>query len=266
MTGSEFFLELQNAYDKAYSTYLDSDNANRLIKRSLYRLVDKLYSGNDTRKEDDELFSLQVKNETVSVTGGILPIDDLTYPYLHLLRMACVYKETVTFTYSKGIFYSTHNLRKGDTVEITGATDPAHNTTYTLTKAGKGKFYMDLTYVDGSMTINRTFEATPLRSYRKKSSYHTSEITSPKYEQSFDDNFLKPKSFTLEPIPTEAIVDYVMEPDVEIDVDDVVTDLNQYYTTKFLYRLIDECVKTFAEQTKDVAGVQMAAQVIIDNP
>ena len=62
MTGQDFFNQLQQKYDKAYSQYLDNAKANRLIKEAIYRLVDKLYSNLDTQKEYDELIEL-IQNE-----------------------------------------------------------------------------------------------------------------------------------------------------------------------------------------------------------
>jgi hypothetical protein len=267
MVGSEFFLELQQAYDKAYTGYLDATKANRLIKRSLYRMVSKVYSGADTQKEFDELFSFIVKDETHSVTTDRLGVDRLTYEYMHLLRMAFVYTETIpTFTYSNGIYTCAHQLRTGDTLTLTGATITANNKDYVVTKVRPGKFYIDLTYVDGTLKLKRTFEASPKRSDLKKNPLHKATMYSPKYDSTHDDNFAKPNAFILDPQPNTVIVDYVMKPDIEIDVENTVVDLLGFYTEKFLYRLIDECVVTFSEESRDYNHRQVGTQTIIDNP
>lgn len=266
MTGAEFYLQLQNAYDKAYSAYLDAANANRLIRRSIIRMVDKIYSTNDTQKEGDELASLIVKNETHLTPAGRITADTFTYPYLHLLRMGARYKESITFTYANGVFSSSSNLRKGDVLTLSGATNPASNKDYTVTKVRPGKFYLDLTYVDGVLNLYRTFEATSKTSDRKISYTSTAEIYNPRYEQTYFAGSLIPNAFTVEPVPYSVTIDYVMLPDQDIDVENDVSDLLDYYTEKFLYRLIDECVKTFAVQTHDYQTAQALANEIMENP
>lgn len=270
-TGAEFYAILQNRYDQAYSAYLDETNANRLIKQSLINLVDKLYSNNDTQKEDDELFSMLVKNETINVTGGVLPVDNLTFPYMHTLRMAFVYKETLanfshTDAATDSYYSTTTNVRVGDVIEISGATDPNHNTTYTITKVRGLRFWMPFEYVDGTAKLKRVIEAKKLRSQDKKSTFSVGTQDFPRYQQTFDDNYLKPNAFVLTPAPTQVEIDYMIIPDQDIDVTDNISDLENYYSLKFLYRLIDECVFNFATQTRDIAGRQLSTQDIINNP
>ena len=212
------------------------------------------------------MFSLQVKNEEALVVSGVVPTDNLSHTYLHLLSMAFKFREAIDFTYSKGVYSSDYNFRKGDVVTISGATNPAHNGDYTITKARNKKFYIDLTYVDGDMHLYRTFQATQMRSDRKKSSFHVGTTESPRYEMIYDDNNIVPTAFKTYPQPYKVVIDYVMGPDIDIDVTNQATDLTTYFSQKFLYRLIDECVATFAEQTKDVTTLQIANKAIIDNP
>ncbi len=267
MVGTEFFAILQQAYDKAYSGYLDETKANRLIRRTLFDLVDKIYSSADTQKEFDELYSMIVKNEVHLASAGIFPVDSFTNPYHHLLRAACIYRDAITFTFASGVYTSTgHTLRKGDVITLSGATDTTKNGNYTVTKVRPNKFYIDHTYVDGSLHLYSTAEASPKLSDRKRSSLHAANRYSPKYEQTFNDNFTVPNAIVFDPAPYQISIDYVMQPDFNIDVANSVTDLLSYYTEKFLYRLIRECVLTFAEETRDPQNRQMMAQGIIDNP
>ena len=266
MLGSEFFLELQQAYDKAYSGYLDSAKANRLIRRSLIRMVEKIYRDSDTQKESDELFSMVVLDETHSVSTDRFAADNLNFKYMHLLRMAFTFSDSIpSFTYGNGYYTCTgHNLREGDVLTLSGAT--TGNGVYTISKVRKDKFWLPLVYVDGTLTLTRTFEASPKRSDRKKSKLHAANKFSPRYSQTHDDNYAVPNAWILDPAPSSVIVDYVMFPDLEIDVDNAVVDLSNYYSDKFLYRLIDECVLTFSEEVRDYQGRQVANQAIIDNP
>ena len=99
MTGAEFYTILQQKIDKAYSAYIDTTKADRLIRETIYRLVEKLYSGLITQKETDELWSMIAKEQAV-VTAGALAISSLTN-YSHLFSMKFVYKDQITgFTYT----------------------------------------------------------------------------------------------------------------------------------------------------------------------
>ncbi len=267
MVGTEFYELFQQAADKDYSAYLDSTRANRLIQRSLIRMVEKIYSSDDSQKESDELYSMIVKNEEHLVTGGVFATDNFDFPYMHLLRLACIYRDQITFSFASGVFTSAgHTLRKGDVLTLSGATDTNQNGNYTVTKVRPGKFYIPLTYEDGSLHLIRTFEATYKRSDRKFSSLHSATVFSPKYEQSFNDTFTVPNALILDPAPYKIKFDYVMKPDLTIDVENDATDLLLYYNEKFIYRLIDECVLTFAEETRDPQNRQIMAQTIVDNP
>ncbi len=267
MTGVELKLILDQAIDKAYSGYLDDTKADRLIRRALFRMVDKIYSGADTQKELDELYSFIVKNEQHAVSTNRFAVDNTTHPYMHLLRAAFIFETPLTFTFASGVFTSTgHNLRVGDTVVLAGATDVDSNGSYTVTRVKPNKFYIPLTYVDGTLTFRVLREATPKWSDRKHSPLHRATEYSPKYEQVFSDNFSVPNALLLDPQPQKVEIDYMMLPDQPIESDNNAVDLLNYYTEKFLYRLIDECVLAFAEETRDPQTRQVAAQTIVDNP
>jgi hypothetical protein len=70
----------------------------------------------------------------------------------------------------------------------------------------------------------------------------------------------------LTPAPITAVVDYIRIPPVDINVADTTIVLTDYYPTKFLYYVMDECVKVFAAQSKDPLTRQFASQDIIENP
>jgi len=228
-------------------------------------MIERIYSGADTQKEDDELFSLVVKDDTLQLSSGRLLVDDFTYPYGHMLRMAFVYKTQISFTYSNGVYTSAaHTLRAGDILKLEGAT--TGNGDYTISKVRQGKFYLPLVYVDGTLSLVRTVEASPLKSDWKKSTLSTPDIYSPKYEQTYDDGAFITKAFLLKPVPSYVIADYVTTLPYTINVTDSTTDIENYYSKKLIYRWIDECVITFTENVRDYQGRQMAVQTVIDNP
>lgn len=267
MTGAEFYTYFNEKIDKAYSDYIDETKATRLFKEVLYRLVTKIYSNADTQKELDELGTMLVKNESVSVTGSVLPVDNLTFEYMHLMRMAFVYAEAQSFTYSNGDYLSsTHTLRKGDVLTLSGASNTATNGDYTVTYVSDSKFRIPLVYVDGTLSLTRTVEATPISSDRKKSSFHTPDKFNPGYELQYDDNFIDARSFVLSPVPSSVLIDYVCKPQIEIDATNTSAELLDYFPEKFIYRLLDEAFLAFAERTADANGAQMASRAIIDNP
>lgn len=268
MTGQDYKSILENKYDKAYSSYFSDTQLNRMIKEALYRTVDKIYSVNDSRKEADELYSFIIKNEEVEITAADrVNVDELSETYYHLLRMAFTFRTPITFTYAAGVYTSVgHNLRKGDIVTVTGATDAAHNKDYTVTKVFGDKFYFDLAYVDGDISLVQTSEASPKSSDNKKSIFHAGTVNSPKYEATYDVGYFTPKSFILDPTPYSILVDYVLAPPVTIDVADTSTDLEKTYSYKFLMRVADEVVMVVGESTRDTTEMQIAARSVIDNP
>jgi len=259
MTGQEFYLQLQQKYDKAYSQYLDNTKANRLIKEAMSRLVEKLYMTLDDQKGYDELIEF-VKNENqISVTAGKIAIPS---DYLHLFRLEFIYADTITFTGGANGEYisAAHTLRIGDVLNT--AIDGTGNS-YTITNVKKGKFYLSTASVASPLYLRRSFEASPAFSDRKKGSLSNATKESPKYQMNTTGTN---REIICSPSPYSAVIDYMVKPPHTIDVANTVTDLLDFYTDKFLYRLMDECVYEVASETRDFANKQSVQQTIIDNP
>lgn len=252
MTGVEFYTILQQKIDKAYSAYIDTTKADRLIRETIYRLVEKLYSGLVTQKETDELWSLIVKEATV-VTASALAVSSLT-GYAHLFMMKFIYEDAITgFTFSNGVFTkANHNLRKGDVIKYSG-------TLYTITKVTKDTFIASVPYTTGTISQYREFYASPRFSDRKKDIFHTPVKESPKYELTGT----PARQFNLTPQPSSVVVDYMKTPS---DISSTSAVQITSYTDKFLYRLLDECVMNYAEQVRDFELKQNVAQTIAINP
>ena len=106
-----------------------------------------------------------------------------------------------------------------------------------------------------------------MQSDRKGSPFHKADMITPRFEAQ-SDGTSTPESFKISPSANLATVniDYVRTPPLDIDVANSTTTLEDYYSSKFLYRLMDECVLNFGTQTKDQLTRQMAQQDIIENP
>lgn len=265
MTGQEFYNYLRQKIDKAYSASIDTAKANRLIQESLFRLCDKVYSGTLKQKELDEIWSMVVKEENIPTATSFLDTADFASTYKHLLAIRYVIETELTgFTYSNSRYnLPAHNLRRNDVLSVSGATNPAHNTDYTVTTVGRGYFNIPLVYVDGTITLKQQFWATPYTSDFKKGRSHAPTVEYPKYELV---NSSSTRGYNLYPQPTSVYVDYITEPPVPIDATDDTIDLLATYPQRFLYRIADECVVNFADQVRDPEQRQQARQTIIDNP
>jgi hypothetical protein len=261
MTGAEFYLQLQQKYDKAYSQYLDTTKANRLIKEALYRLIDKLVSLMDTQKEYDEMSEMLKYDISLAVGGGVAnqPND-----YYHLMRMAFVFVDPITFTSisTTNVVSSDPFVRVGDIIST--AADGS-GTLRTVTKTTSTGFTVDSTFLPGvtNLYIVRNFEGSPSTSDKKKPSLSKPVKESPRYWTGVSGT---DKVFFLQPVPAKVIVDYITQPPLTIDVVNNSTVLTTVYTQKFLYRLMDECVYSVATETRDYQNKQSATQTIIDNP
>jgi hypothetical protein len=252
MTGAEFYTILQQKIDKAYSAYIDTTKADRLIRETIYRLVEKLYSGLITQKETDELWSMIAKDQVV-VTAGALAISSLTN-YSHLFSMKFVFKDQITgFTYSNGVFTKAgHTIRKGDTIEYLSVQ-------YIVSRVTANTFTVAVPYTTGIIYLYRVFDASNRFSDRKKDIFHAPTKESPRFELTGT----PARQFNLSPQPTSVIVDYMKTPtDIVSTSGTTIT----VYTEKFLYRLLDECVMNYAEQVRDFELKQNVAQTIAINP
>ena len=263
MTGAQFWSYLQQKIDKAYSAYLDNAKANALIKETMQRLVDKYWRRQSLEVDADEMIPFLVKAQNVIPVAGVVKINTLLPNYMHLMYMVTNYEVPFVVTAVSGNVYTSanHTLRKGDTVKFS-------STPYTVTKV-KGDTFTLSTGGLATGTYYRVVskEAKQLQSDRKGSPFHKADMVTPRFEPQTDGTST-PKSFKISPSANLASidVDYIRTAPLVIDVANTITTLEDYYSSKFLYRLMDECVLNFGTQTKDMPTRQMAQQDIIENP
>lgn len=263
MTGAVFWSYLQQKFDKAYSTYLDSTKANRLIAESMQRLVDKLWRKQSAEVDADEMVPFVIVGASVTPVSGAVDISTLLANYMHMMYMVAEYRIPLTVTAVSGtkLTAANHTLRKGSVVRI-------GSTNYPVTWVKGDQF--DLATTGLSTGTVHQVVVRPVAQYqsdRKGSPFHQASTQNP-YFQFQNDGTGTPKSFVIYPTAnlSTVSVDYIRTPPHTIDVANTTTSLLDFYSQKFLYRLMDECVLNFGAQTRDPMVRQMAAQDIIDNP
>lgn len=274
MTGADFYTLLQQKIDKAYSAYIDTGKANRIIEETIYRLCERTYRDLDAQKEYDELWSLLIKDEVKTVSNPYFDLSGLDRTYMHLFRVACTFDTllgalsrvtTGAGPYTTVFTSSGHTVRIGDTIKViavTGTVTATTKTTFTISSS---------TAVDpgAAVYLTRTFEATPRFSDRKKDVYHSATIYQPKYQiQNRIVGSANNKALYLFPQPVSITIDYFAQPTSATGHIFLATGATQItaYTEKFLYRLADECVMTYAAQVRDTEIRQNAAADIQINP
>lgn len=263
MTGAQFWSYLQQKIDKAYSAYLDNAKANALIKETMQRLVDKYWRRESLEIDADEMMPFLVKSQNVVPVAGIVKTSTLLPNYMHIMHLVAIYEVPFTVTSISGttITAPNHTLRKGDTVK-------QNTTSYVVLKVKGDTFDVGVSGIattDWKRVVVRN--AKQMQSDRKGSPFHKASMNTVRFEPQ-SDGTSTPKSFKISPSANLASVDidYVRTPPLTIDVANTSTVLEDYYSSKFLYRLMDECVLNFGTQTKDQLTRQMAQQDIIENP
>lgn len=274
MTGAQFYTLLQQKIDKAYSAYIDTAKADRIIEDTIYRLCERIYRDLDSQKDYDELWSLLIKDEVKTVSAPYFDLSGLDRTYMHLFRVACTFNTlmgslarvtTGSGPYTTVFSAGGHSARVGDQIKVLSVTG-------TVTKTTKLNFTVESSStIDASAPVYlvRTFEATPYFSDRKRDVYHTPTIYNPKYQlQNRVVGSANNKSLYLFPQADGIIIDYFAQPTLATGHIFLSTGATQItaYTEKFLYRLADECVMTYAGQVRDVELRQSSAQDIALNP
>ena len=228
-------------------------------------------------------FSFTVPPTTGALISGSVTTKNTVADYQHNLQSKAAYHiETLV-----GISGITDNqpikitlnkmsrLRQGDRVKvILGQTQNAANGTFYLKSNGKNAFSL---FVDQDLTIpaigNIPYVASPSDRVVIEVVNTTIPIVSDIRGQSIDP---PTKDYPRFEIANNAIkyypqgvqsvlLDYIKISPVQIDQNDNVIDLEQYYTQRFLLRAADKGALLFAQEIKDVQMNQMSAQRIIQN-
>lgn len=211
----------------------------------------------------DEMAPFMVKGQTVTPVAGVVKISTLLPNYMHVMYMTAEYRIPFTVTSVTGTKLTAvnHKLRKGDIVR-TGSTN------YSVKWVKGDQFDLGVSGLSaGSYSRVVIRPLSQYQSDRKGSPFHKASETNPYFEFQ-NDGSSTPRSFLVAPALNlnSLSVDYIRTAPHVIDVANTTTSLLDFYSRKFLYRLMDECVLNFGAQTRDPMVRQMAAQDIIDNP
>ena len=181
-----------------------------------------------------------------------------------MMRVLGNYEFPITVTASgTTLTASNHILRKNSQVRFS-------STVYTVTYINGDTFQAvdslgNYASTSGTYYMLSSREMKQMSSTRKAGSFHKANYVTPRYEF-FNNGTSQNRSLKLTPAPVTISIDYIRIPPVDIDVSNSVIELSDYYSNKFLYYLLDECVRDFGAQTKDMLTRQIATQDIIDNP
>jgi len=225
---------------------------------------------------------------TYDLSKGRVTYDKMLDDYLHLLAMKCrmytngagddVYRMYVG-TPGTIEFFTPVSLRNGERILVTelGAnmSSPAVGTEAYVKRVSEFKYelYSDEHLTTGvqvqgvysSGTVVKEIEYEYGKYYpsdRRISDLGLPTIEKPKYNQS--ENFFK--IFPSEHKCDKVTVDYVSKPAIDITVTDTVLDLENFYSKTLLYRLTDEAVKMFYQETRDPNQYMVADKEMVDNP
>jgi hypothetical protein len=227
-------------------------------------------------------------NTTYDQSTGEVIYDKMLPDYLHLLAMKCrMYTNAVgddvyrMYVGSPGVieFFRPVSLRNGDRILFSemasSITAPLVSSEAYLKRISefKYKLYSDEhlitpiaiagTYTSGTAVKEIEYEyGKYYPSDRRISDLGLPTIEKPKYNQS--ENFFK--IFPSEHKCDKVTVDYVSKPAIDITVTDTVLDLENFYSKTLLYRLTDEAVKMFYQETRDPNQYTIADREMVDNP
>ena len=225
---------------------------------------------------------------TVTANTGSASYSKMLPDYLHLLAMKCrmytnaagddVYRMYVGTT---GVieFFRPVSLRNGDRILFSemasSITAPLVSSEAYLKRISEFKYelYSDEhlitpiaiagTYTSGTAVKEIEYEyGKYYPSDRRISNLGLPTISEPKYNQS--ENFFK--VFPSEHKCDKVKVDYVSLPAINISVIDTLLDLENFYSKTLLYRLTDEAVKMFYQETRDPNQYMVADKEMVDNP
>ena len=106
-TGASLYEYIEDGIDSEWAGYLNPSSANMLIRESVIRVVEKIYSTNKTQKTSDELSPLTMMDATINIRGNRF--------YTNPLRVsgATFIATTVTLTTALP-----HQLLVGDTFTV----------------------------------------------------------------------------------------------------------------------------------------------------
>ncbi len=232
-------------------------------------------------------FRITVASATGAYTAntGIVVTPATISDYWHLLAIKCVFNSplygiTVTDATNRNPIILELNkrsvIRSGSKIVVSGITGntAANGTFYARVRNDyQLALYSDVNlqvpvigngaYISGGTVslINENY-ATALTSKMKIGTLNKPTAQEPYFE--IANNLIKIHPLT-QPCAS-ATIDYIRVPQVVVDVANAVTDLTLYYPEKFLFALVTEAAKLFANETRDLELLQTSTNDQNTNP
>ena len=137
-TGAQLYERIQGSIDQEYSGYLDPDTANFMLRESIVRVSENIYSKNKTQKTSDELSPLTVLDRAITVRGNSF--------YTSAIRVANATFIGVTVTLTTD---TPHQLTVGESFTLADVQGLNINGTYTVVSIPSTT---QLTFIEAAVT------------------------------------------------------------------------------------------------------------------
>lgn len=215
---------------------------------------------------------------------GNITYTNMYSDFLHMFSIKCrMYKRTDGYAIYKFRpnsldFYRPQDIRSGDLMLIENATGiiglPASGEVY-----AKGimrlrlKLYSDQ-YLTSPITLSGTYNGggTVKKIYYRNATYFAPDRDIAQLSKPTADHpGVRTSDSFLYILPADHVcdkvkMDYLKKPDVEIIITDTTTELLDYYTQKFLDRVVDEAMSLYYQTVRAPQQVQMTDNDIVQNP
>jgi hypothetical protein len=278
-TGLDISKEFDLKIDKSYSQYLDPVKKKRLLNQTLLEIIENKNRVNDEQQYYDELNRLTKTSDEFTLDSlGNLSLSNIPN-YLHLKTFALQTQEyigRVTRVEGNVIYFGTGiNIKNGELVTFS---DVVPNSTLQGEKYCKILGFNKVgIYSDAELTqpvIVTPSQFLSAKAYRIELYYGRVLTSDIKYSVFTEPTFRNPKvEFSdglLKFLPSypngKVVLDYNTLPPVEIDPADNIIDLEQTYTRKFLYFLVNKAAQNFQTLSYNSEGVQLDKLQVEENP
>lgn len=283
LTGVEIGKIIEQKQSFEFSIYMNPTRFNRLIRNAMTNVMEeKIQLYRASQKIADEIQPLRVTDFPLTVNNNKIPVRNMIVSNITYSGTGVI----VT------VGNSAHNLVAGNTATLSGVqgltgVDTSFTvtsvTTTTLSFSNRGAItgtYTANSAVLGSalflsdywhlLNMKCNFPAEGYNSWiegiyfsnRRSSLFNQPTARKPRVELSDNMIWISP----LDKICSTVLIDYIRQPQYDIDVSDTLIDYSLWLNDKMLYRIADECKKLWASYIKDTEAVQLVDQQINKNP
>ncbi len=218
--------------------------------------------------------------------SGNITYTNMFSNYLHMFSIQCrMYKRSdghAIYGFTPNVpslsFYRPQDIRDRDLILIENANGitglPVSGEVYAKTTVRSTlKLYSD-EYLTSPITISGSYTGggTVKKLYYRNATYFAPDRDIAQLSKPTADNpGVRTSDSFLYILPEDHVcdkvkMDYIKKPDVEIVITDTTTELLDYYTEKFLQRVVDEAMSIYYQTVRAPQQVQMTDNDIVQNP